>query len=86
MAKKVTISIDEALAERIRIAAARAGESVSRYLATAGRQRVELEEHLAIDGDKRARQRAALERILAGPKWDVTTLGRMPTADERNAR
>jgi hypothetical protein len=35
---------------------------------------------------KRNRQLEALERILAGPKWDVTENGRMPTADERNAR
>ena len=28
----------------------------------------------------------ALERILSGPKWNVTVDGRMPTSDERNAR
>ena len=83
--KNVTISIDEALAQRIRVAAARAGESVSRYMAEAGRRRVEEEEKSPIDDDKRKRQREALERILSGPKWDVTVDGRMPTADERNA-
>ena len=31
-------------------------------------------------------QYKAVKRILAGPKWDVTENGRMPTADERNAR
>ncbi len=35
---------------------------------------------------KRNRQLEAIERILAGPKWDVTIDGRMPTAEERNAR
>jgi hypothetical protein len=84
--KNVTISMDDALAQRIRVAAARAGESVSRYMAEAGRQRVEQEEKSTIDEDKRRRQREALARILSGPKWDVTVDGRMPTADERNAR
>ena len=84
--KNVTISMDDALAQRIRVAAARAGESVSRYMAEAGRRRVEEEEKSSIDEDKRRRQREALERILSGPKWDVTVDGRMPTADERNAR
>jgi hypothetical protein len=85
MMKNVTISMDKALAQRIRVAAARAGQSVSRYLAEAGRRRVE-EEESGADRIKRNRQREALERILAGPKWDVTIDGRMPTADERNAR
>ncbi|MCO5080099.1 MAG: hypothetical protein M9955_00420 [Rhizobiaceae bacterium] len=31
-------------------------------------------------------RRAALERILSGPKWSVMREGRMPTADERNER
>lgn len=81
--KNITISVDEALARRIRVAAAQAGQSVSRYLAEAGRRRLEDEE----SGMRRqSRQREALERVLAGPMWDVTIDGRMPTAEERNAR
>lgn len=80
--KNITISVDEADAARIRVAAAKAGQSVSRYMAEAGLRRVEDDE----SGARRSRQREALERILAGPKWDVTIDGRMPTADERNAR
>ena len=80
--KNVTISMDEADAARIRVAAAKAGQSVSKYMAEAGLRRLEEDE----SGMRRSRQREALERVLAGPKWDVTTDGRMPTADERNAR
>ncbi len=81
--KNITISVTEADAKRIRVAAANAGQSVSRYLAEAGVQRLETEE-----ASKRrfSRQRDALERILAGPQWDVTIDGRMPTSEERNAR
>lgn len=81
--KNITISMDEDLARRTRVAAAEAGVSVSRYLAEAAREKIKA------DADKsgaRNRQLEALERILAGPKWDVTVDGRMPTAEERNAR
>ncbi len=81
--KNVTISMDEDLARRTRIAAAEAGLSVSRYLAEAAREKIEAD---AQKSGSRNRQLEALERILAGPKWDVTENGRMPTADERNAR
>ena len=80
--KNVTISMDEADAAHIRVAAAKAGQSVSKYMAEAGLRRLEEDE----SGMRRSRQREALERVLAGPKWDVTIDGRMPTADERNAR
>lgn len=84
--KNVTISMDDALAQRIRVAAAQAGQSVSRYLAEAGQRRIDEDERPALDEARRQRQAEALERILAGPEWDVTVDGRMPTADERNAR
>jgi hypothetical protein len=84
--KNVTISMDDALARRIRVAAAHAGQSVSRYLAEAGQRRIEQDERPLLDEAKRKRQMEALERVLSGPKWDVTIDGRMPTADERNAR
>lgn len=84
--KNITISIDENLARRIRIAAAEAGQSMSRYLADAGQMRIEQEARPVLDEAKRERQREALKQLLAGPKWDVAVDGRMPTADERNAR
>jgi hypothetical protein len=84
--KNVTISMDDTLARRIRVAAASAGQSVSRYLAEAGQRRIEQDERPVLDEAKRQSQMEALERVLSGPKWDVTIDGRMPTADERNAR
>jgi metal-responsive CopG/Arc/MetJ family transcriptional regulator len=80
--KNITISMDDDLARHIRIAAAKAGVSVSRYLAEAGREKVRSDETAA----KRNRQEEALEKIFSGPKWDVTENGRMPSAEERNAR
>lgn len=77
--------MDDELARRARVAAARAGKSVSRYLGEAAREKIEAEEAIAAK-ETRNRQREALEKILAGPKWDVTENGRMPTAEERNAR
>ena len=83
--KNITISVTEADAKRIRVAAANAGQSVSRYLVEAGMQRLETEE-ADIAATRRNRQIEAIERILAGPMWDVTTDGHMPTSEERNAR
>jgi hypothetical protein len=83
--KNVTIAMDDKLAHRIRVAAAKAGQSVSRYLAEAGREKVEADESTS-RAVQRNRQMEALEQILSGPMWDVTDNGRMPTAEERNAR
>ncbi len=83
--KNVTISMDDELYHRTRVSAAQTGLSVSRYLARAADNL-----NAKIDADerevKRNRQLEALEKILAGPRWDVTENGRMPTSDERNAR
>jgi len=81
--KNITISMDEDLAQRARVAAARAGKSVSKYLSEAARQRIDADEATA---GQQNLQLEALQRILAMPKWDVTENGRMPTAEERNAR
>lgn len=83
--KNVTISMDDELARRARVAAARAGKSVSKYMAEATQVRIEADEKRAAESG-RNRQAEALERIFAGPEWDVTENGRMPTAEERNAR
>ena len=83
--KNVTISMDDEVASRTRVAAAKAGKSVSRYLAEAALEKLENEE--SKDREiRRNLQKEALERILSGPKWDVMENGRMPTAQERNAR
>lgn len=83
--KNVTISMDDELAQRARVAAARAGISVSKYMADAAKAKIEADEKLAGQSG-RNRQIEALERIFSGPKWDVTDDGRMPTAEDRNAR
>ena len=82
--KNVTISMDEALYQLTRLEAARANLSMSKYLALAAKEK--LGKRPAIDEGRRTRQRQAIESILAGPEWDVTIDGRMPTAEERNAR
>ncbi|MDP3899230.1 MAG: hypothetical protein Q8Q62_21350 [Mesorhizobium sp.] len=83
--KNVTISMDEELHNVVRVDAAKAGLSVSRYIAqvlkSAALSRSEDDARL-----RRNEQLEALDRILSGPKWDVSENGRMPNAEERNAR
>lgn len=81
--KNVTVSMDDDLAQRARVAAARAGKSVSKYLSEAASEKIEKDEQTAVG---RNLQSEAIEKILSGPKWDVTDNGRMPTAEERNVR
>lgn len=83
--KNVTISLDEKLHRETRVAAAKAGKSMSRYIAEL------LERQQAAGATQKGKankhpQLEALERILAGPQWDITIDGRMPTAEERNER
>ncbi len=82
--KNVTISLKDDIASRARVAAARQGLSVSRFVSNM------LEKNLAEPATKVPNpenpQYQALQRILAGPKWDVTENGKMPTSDERNSR
>jgi hypothetical protein len=81
--KNVTISMNEDLAHYARVEAAKAGKSVSRYIADViETQRRKTEKR----GEDRNARLARLEQAFAGPEWDVTTNGRMPTSDERNAR
>lgn len=83
--KNITISMDEDLAQRTRVAAAEAGLSVSRFLADAAREKIQSAKKESED-DRRNAQLEALERIFAGPKWSISEDGRMPSAEERNAR
>jgi hypothetical protein len=79
--KNVTISMDDELYRATRTAAAKAGLSLSRYLANAAREMANRE-----DESQANAQRNAVEAFLRGPLWDVTENGRMPGAEERNAR
>lgn len=83
--KNVTVSLDEALYTNARVKAARAGKSLSRYLADLVEADVAHAPGPQAEGN-RSRQIEALERILSGPKWSVMREGRMPTSDERNER
>jgi metal-responsive CopG/Arc/MetJ family transcriptional regulator len=80
--KNITVSVDEKLAREIRVEAAKAGMSMSKFLAEAARQKIVA----SGDATARNRQRDALLKVLSGPEWDVSENGRMPTAEERNAR
>lgn len=82
--KNVTISMDDELAQLTRVAAAKAGQSVSKYLAEAAREK------LAADAGENSAPRnlqlEAIERFLAGPPLNVSEDGKMPNAEERNSR
>jgi len=83
--KNVTISMDDELHRLTRIEAAKSGKSMSRYLADIARERIDAESAEA-QVKRRNLQKEALEKILAGPGWNVMRDGRMPNADERNER
>jgi hypothetical protein len=57
--KNVTITLEEQVAAWIRVEAAKAGKSVSRYIG----------ERLAEDMRQGTEQLAALDRFLSGPGW-----------------
>ncbi len=82
--KNVTLSIDETLLTEARVKAARAGKSLSRYLAEL--VEADVRSGHATGGGDRTEQIEALRKVLSGPKWSVMRDGRMPTADERNER
>lgn len=83
--KNVTISMDDDLYRATRVEAAKAGKSMSKYLAEAAQAKIADNERAAAQSGRNL-QLEALERFLAGPKWDVSENGRMPAAEERNAR
>ena len=71
--KNVTVSMDEAVLQRARVAAARDGKSLSRFVAETVEQRV----------GRPLTQREAIERFLAGPLMNLTDEnGKAPSRDE----
>lgn len=83
--KNVTISMDGELLREARIEAAKAGLSISRYVSGLVQQSVRDTTQGSRD-QERERRMKALERFLNGPKLPISENGRMPTAEERNAR
>ncbi|WP_163268786.1 hypothetical protein [Chelativorans alearense] len=81
--RNVTISLDDELHHTTRVEAAKAGKSMSRYIADVLEAAARTAPERAAEGNPQAE---ALERIFAGPMWDATENGRTPTADERNER
>jgi len=81
----ITISMDDGLQRAVRIEAAKAGKSMSKYIAD--RLREAVEQHVSLDEMARRKSDVeALREVFAGPKFRISENGRMPTADERNAR
>jgi hypothetical protein len=71
--KNVTVTMDEAVLKKARVAAAQEGKSLSKFIAEIVERRV---------GRKKT-QLEALEAFLAGPLMDLTDEnGKAPTRDE----
>ena len=83
--KNVTISVEEDLYRMTRIEAAKAGISMSKFMALATKEKIEAVHAHDATYDRNI-QLDAINAFLSGPKWQVKEDGRMPTAEERNAR
>ena len=83
--QSVTIAMDDALVRLTEVEAAKAGKSLSDFISELVARSISPATEAPPSGQLTARQEA-LHRIWAGPMWDVTENGRMPTAEERNAR
>jgi len=82
--KNLTISLEDDVHSLSRVRAARAGLSMSRYVASLLAKEVR-DEPADSDEDRRKRLEM-LERFLSAPKLQISQNGRMPDAEERNAR
>jgi hypothetical protein len=74
--KNLTISLDEQLARQVRVEAAKAGMSMSRWIAT---RLTEI-----VSGTNN--QRAGLDALLALPLAPISRSGRLPTRSELHDR
>ena len=82
--KNLTVSVKEEVLQRTRVAAAHAGKSMSQYVGEVLEER-HREEQQTPEAIRRLRLER-LRRVFDGPKLDISENGRMPNADERNAR
>jgi|GEM_PF-2302761 len=82
--KNVTVAMSDELHQKSRVRAAEEGVSMSRYLAAL------IQRDVAANGtqseEERKKRLEMLERFFAAPKIQISENGRMPTAEERNAR
>ena len=83
--KNLTIALDDETHQSSRILAARRGMSMSRLVANLIEREARAEEREQ-DANARRERIEAVERFIAGPKFEISVDGRMPTAEERNAR
>lgn len=71
--KNVTVTMDEAVLQRARVAAAREGKSLSKFIAETVERRI----------GKPLTQKEAIDRFLSGPLLDLTDEnGNAPTRDK----
>jgi hypothetical protein len=69
--KNVTITMDDSLVRKARVAAAHEGKSLSKFVAETVERRL----------GRAPNQKEAIDRFLAGPLWDSTG-GPLPTRDD----
>jgi hypothetical protein len=83
--KNLTISLDEETHKVSRVLAAKRGMSMSRLVAHLLRREARAEAQQS-DAEAARQRLEAVERFIAGPKFEISVDGKMPSADERNAR
>ena len=82
--KNLTISLDDEVRRKLRIRAAEAGQSMSRYVGMLMEK--DIRNNPPVGEETKRRQLEALQRLFDAPKIEISENGRMPNADERNAR
>jgi plasmid stability protein len=83
--KNLTISLDDETHQASRVLAAKRGMSMSRLVASLLRREASVDAQQDDVAAARARIEA-VERFIAGPKFEIAVDGKMPTSEERNAR
>jgi hypothetical protein len=81
--RNVTISMDDDLYKTTRVEAAKAGKSMSRFIAETVADRIQGKAQTA---EQRRERLARLQKVFDGPLLPISVNGRMPDSDERNAR
>ncbi len=83
--KNVTVSMEDEVHRLSRIQAATLGISMSKYLEGLVKKDIGAAD-VSNEEAERALRMQSLRRFLDGPKLHISENGRMPTAEERNAR